>query len=80
MQEDFHILLASMKHFYNGFIAHQRPQGGKVKPLCQRVDGDSGGAITDLHQTKLRIIGAFTHEFCVDGKKRCMLKLVRDFS
>ena len=69
-----------MKDLYNGFILHQRPKRTKVKPFCQWVDCNSCLAITNLHQTKLRIIGAFTYKFCVNRKKWGVSKLVCDFA
>ena len=74
VQENFHILLASVKHFDDIRVTHQFPQGRKIKVFRQRVDRHRLVTITELNQTKLRVIGALAHELGVNSEKRRLLK------
>ena len=73
-QENFQILMRRMKHFHDVGTYKQVPQGLQIDAGSQWINRSGAFAIADLHKAKLRVIGVFAHELCIDSQKRCGFK------
>ena len=83
LEEDLEILIRRVKHLGDGFIGHEIPQRLQVDPRCQRVDRRRMGAVADLDQAQLRVVGLLAHEFGIHreelgaGETLCKRRHVR---
>ena len=65
--EDFDVLPCGMKHLHHIGVGEQYAERGEVDSLGLRIHHRNLMIGGKLHQAELWPIGAFTHEFGVDG-------------